>query len=657
MLGVIATLCLSQAALSADEIYQRLEAPIRYQSEPVRLSVALDEIGALVGVRIRCESELQPAVVTLYVDGRPAKEAIQHLLKGVGGAMVVQSGTLRVGIPPPNEAQEAQRREEERKAINSYLDEKQKQLGTNEKNAEEATNAAGKTLLFIQNPGYVPYQALVEATRKNPVSRAAVKLLKAIGPELLQSEEPSHTISLSNIPTEKVNAVREVLRELSADQAVWLNAFSQVRKIIGDGLSYQIPSSLLRDVIAANDAKVDGFDIEVRTGPWGRYIKLEFTSAGLPTMEYADSLPRKRGYLDAGGKRYSNPNAKALVVDANEIAIQIFRLRDGGAVPYDWNLMRKLADPWKNEPLGYTNASAMPKVAQQLKTNLAVFLTDSSLNNLFYYNPVGKVPTTVNGEQALAAANYGTSGLREKDGWVYAYPQNPELYLSTQIDRAELGRYLKLALEPGALSFEQVLQAYRHMGPNNLHVARGLARIIRPGFDSLNPQQVEFLESLSKMSPATLRQARGGGIAFASLPKPLQARLQQFIGFRPRKTRDFEDQYDAPPTIEDIRKSRLKLHNLSTPGVMVMEGSGVQGMYNPYGYYQFTPITDARLLPVINEEGKRRLTWPATLDEIRFELEIPRKVPQSFGVMQFTTNVAKDPMTPQQLIRYIDGGR
>ena len=84
--------------MSAEEIRTRLEAPVTFETGPVRLPVALDELGNMVGVRIRCDSELQPAVVAVFAKAQPAKEVLKRLLDGISAGSSIYQGTLQVGM-------------------------------------------------------------------------------------------------------------------------------------------------------------------------------------------------------------------------------------------------------------------------------------------------------------------------------------------------------------------------------------------------------------------------------------------------------------------------------------------------------------------------------------------------------------------------------
>ncbi|MBC8064535.1 MAG: hypothetical protein H7Y17_06880, partial [Chlorobia bacterium] len=237
MIGILTCVVLSQSAqyMTADEINRRLEATIDYRTDPVRLPVALDDIGSRVGVRIRCEAELQPAVVVVGVRNKPAKEIIQHLMDGIGAGSFIRAGTLHVGIRIATDAQTAKQLELERKAIQSTLDNKVKTLGLYTPiDPLLASRTVAQALTLIQLTSvegrYYPSR-LYESVGKCPVARAVGNILATVGPELLQHNgDDAKVIDMRSLSPAQAKEMLQVLSNFETEQNAWAKEFEPILK-------------------------------------------------------------------------------------------------------------------------------------------------------------------------------------------------------------------------------------------------------------------------------------------------------------------------------------------------------------------------------------------------------------------------------------------
>lgn len=664
MIAFLAAVIVSQApqTMSAEEIWQRLEAPISIKTEPTRLANALDQVGGMVGIRIRCDAALEPAVVVVGVKNKPAKEVLKHLMDGIGAGSFVQSGTLHVGMRIASPEQTEKQRELEIKALQSAIDGRAKTLKIDEPiDPQIAPRAAAQATMSFQsaNGDYrAPYQSMYNAASQAPCVRANAGLMRAVGGEALRLEnDKTKTISLKSLDEKGYQEALNVFRKLETEQGPWSDAFSQVLKLASKSENYYIAEELLSRSISIKGNKPDDFRMIVSSQPWGRAVTTQILSGGEVLFEAVESMPRQRIYTDPGGEYFNHQKASSVRVDLAEKVIRVEAYRkqapDNKPKEFDWSLIRLIADPWRNEPISFTRAQPMADVAQKLDLNLVTYLGDGLITQLAYqyYNDT---PTTVSGDQVLSLAGYGTiSGLRKKGDWLIGYCSNPEQYLSSQVDRPALGRFLNLAMRPGALTFDQFLAARKAMGAQQINMARHLARLVRPGFDSLNPVNIETLDLFAMLRPGQLSQARSTGIPIATLPPELESKLRQFIGYQRRRAQVPDDSIDAPPTFDDIRKSRLFLDQTSKNGILFLDGQ--QGltrlMFTNYSYFNFQDFDNFRgysSAQQVAQNFNNRLSWPARMDTLMFRIEVKRKRTQAFGTSQYIVDVTQNPLSPIQ---------
>jgi len=325
MIGIIACIALGQATqtLSAEEIQRRLDAPITYQCEPTRLPVALDEIGSLVGIRIRCEPELQPAVVVVSMHGRPAKEVVKHLLDGIGAGSNIQAGTMHVGLRLMSEEQTAKQVELELRAIKSALESKAKALKIDEPiDPALAEKVAHHAMLALQSTPMEyrpPHASLYTASSQSPAMRATVAILNAIGPELLRVEDGRpKAIDMRSLTPEQAGKVAQILEKYQREQTAWALPFEPVFKLLPNAQYSPIPEDLLERSLPLGKAKPDDFRVSLQPHPWGRSVQTEIVAGGLTVSDISDYLPRQRTYTDPGGDYFSISKASQITVNLGE---------------------------------------------------------------------------------------------------------------------------------------------------------------------------------------------------------------------------------------------------------------------------------------------------------------------------------------------------
>lgn len=680
MIAILALAVLGQTptTLSSEEIMQRLELPVTLRTDPTRLANALDQIGAQVGVRFQCDAALQPAVVVVGVRGKPAKEILKHLVDGIGAGSYVYAGTLHVGMRVPTDEQIEKQREAEIRAINASIESRAKQLKIDEAlDPTIAPRTASQMLVALQAPFgeyRLPYQTFYQASAQAPSMRATVGLMRAVGGENLRlDDEKSKVITLKNLAEDRKRAASEALDKLYEEQGPWADAFSQVMKLSANNPNSYMSDDLLTRSVSIKGSKPNDFRLIIAAMPWGRSATMQILSGGDVLFESVESLPRQRVYTNPGGESFHPSRAREIKVELGERVAKVETLRrmsqGNKAVEYDWNLLKLVADPNRHEPISFTRAQPMADVAEKLNLNLVTYLGDGLINHLAYYQ-YNDSSTTVTGEQVLSLSSYGAiSGLRKKDDWLIGYCSNPEQYLSTQASRPALGRFLNLALKPGALSFDQFLNARKELGNHQFQIAYQLARFIRPGFDSLNPVNLETLDMMAMMRPGQLNQARTSGITIASLPPELETKLRQFMGFQRRRNIHIpDDSIDAPPTLDEIRKARLFLDQTSKVGTLTWQQPPQDTvntgrlLYSTYTHFNFQDIENYRRYTSAAQVAQtfhNRLVWPARMDTYMFRIELQRRRTQAFGTSQYITDITQPPLTPNQgaelVQRYLGG--
>ena len=675
MLSLLASVVIGQAApqLTVEQVQERLEMPVTLRLDPVRLPVALDEVGRAVGVRIRCESELQPAVVVLGVKGKPAKEVVQHLVAGIGAGSAIINGTLVVGMGITTPQETAKQRARQLQAIKSAIEARAKQLQIDEPlDIQPAIRTAALLIASMQAAdGSVrpPYQLAVETSQKSPIHRAMIGLMRVIGAENLRPEDDRPiVITMRNLEPERVRRAQEVLNKFIDEQTAWSKVFDTAMKVAvntGDGFAWD----LLNKAISIQDAKPDGFSITVTNTNWGRTVVAVIRSGSEELFAVGETLPRDRVYTNPGGEHFSPSKASGIKVSLGELPKRLLDLRQaiqlGTQIRYDVPLMKRIADPYRNEPLALTVVQPAADVASKLDLNIVAFLGDSLLNSVIY-GFVNVENGFISGEHVLSLAGNMGGGLRKRGDWLLGYSSNPEAYLENQIDRIALGKFMGLALKPGALSFEQFLAARKEMSINQLQFARQFARIVRPGFDSLNPISIEMLEVFGALKPGQVTQAEAGGIPFANLSPELQNKFRGFISHQRRRQRTAnDDSIDAPPTLQEILASRIFLARTSKYGMLALNGAELKsGNYNPYVNYSFQDFDRYRgsqSLDQILPQLKDQPVWLARLDTIGFTFDIKRRRPQGFSTAQYVTDVTTSPLTTAQIgqaiSRYFGNGR
>lgn len=675
MFSLLAGIVLTQAptAMSAEEIWQRLEAPISLRTDPTRLATAIDQIASMVGIRIRCDAALQPAVVVIGVRDKPAKEILTHLMDGIGAASFVQNGVLHISMRVATSEHVEKQRDFEIKAIAQSLENRAKQIKLDDPlDLSLAARAAAQIVQLFQTNQYnfgFATQFIQNAANQSPATRSAAKILKSLGPELLRVEgEKPKTLTLKSVSEEKAKNAREALETLEKEQAPWSDTFKTALNLAAKSENAYIAEELLSRCIPIKGNKPDNFNVLITPQPWGNLVNVQIMSGGEILFEVQDYFPRQRTYANISGEVFPVQTAKTVTVPLAERVIRLEnyrRMTDNKPKAFDWELMRKVCDPWRNEPISFTRAQPMADVALKLNLNLITYLGDSLVNQLAYpYHQDS--PKEVTGDQVLALSSYGaTSGLRKKGDWIVGYCTDPEQYLANQIDRPAFGRFLSLAHRPGALTFEQFLRAKKELGTNQLNMARQLARIVRPGFDSLNPVNIEMLEVFGMLAPSQLNQARTSGITLSSLPIAAETKLRQFIGYQRRRAANpLDDSIDALPTVNEIRQAKIFLDQTSQYGIVTVDASPGQSaqMYLPYTYYRFQDFDmfkNYSSMQQVAQTLNNKLMWSGRKDTLMFRFEIKRRRSQQFGTIQYVTDVSQNPLSISQagdlIQRYFTG--
>ena len=668
MVAVLAFLSVLQTpqVLTAAEIAQRLEAPVTMHTNPVRLVVALDELGSRVGVRIRCESELSAAVVVVGVKNRPAKEVLQYLVDGIGAGKTVYNGTVYVGLALISPELEEKRRLGARQSMVRTIDSVGKNASI-DKPFDEAfmTRIGGlakMTLQSAQDAYRPPHPDLYQVRSKSPVYRLYARLLAVIGPDaLLQGQNGTVVIDQSTLSRSQRPLADQALARFAEEQNQCAQALDSMLKLAAKVQYPNVPGELLDFAEPLGKAEPNSFRMTIQPSQWSQSVNFEVRAGGLTVQELTEQLPKQRIYVRAVGETFNASQAANVKVDYGPAVMrfQDFRapLSDGKAKPFDYVFAREFANAWKNEPLSYSKVQPLADVAAALDLNVVAYLSDQLLTSFIYdQSPVQQ--SGVTGQQVINfLGSVGrTGGLRKLDKYLLSFVQDPEQYLAAQMDRQSLTTMMNLAMRPGPLTFAQMSASFGKMGANYYYQARQLAKLVRPGFESLNPMDLQVLELMAKFNGGQLNGLRGGGIPVASLPTTIEQRMRRSWGIGRRYGRwQPNDTIDAPPTLDEYRKGVVKLATTSRDGLIAIFGSDDgRTSFTPYVYFNFQSFesfrgADPRTFKIENYLSSR-ICWPARLETISLVIEIPRKSPIQYQTSQYIADVSQAPIPYDQIM-------
>jgi hypothetical protein len=660
---------------SPEEIQKRLEMPVRISLEPVRLPVALAEIGGQVGVQVRCQPLLQKAIVVIQCDGKPAKELIQWLADEIGAGTTIKDGTLHFGLVDLTEEQASQIQDRDLASVKATLERNLKANKADEPlEPGYAQRLASVCITNLQHDqdefrrgSMLPYTS----TNRTPAYRAAFALLSALGPEILCTESGNHTIDLSSLSNqpEKREQARQILARLNEEQRVWSDAFKPVFKLAGQNPYNGVSIDLLQNSVDISKTPINGFTCRINTLGSGRAVFLDFTSGSETIFDHSSYLPRFRFRKNLVGTPFLPSRGAGIKVELPVRVTAVDRLlrnpREAKFLNSDLSTIRSFADCWKNEPLSFTPVAAVPKLAEKLKLNFAIYLSDSLLFQLL--QPIDSdTNTEISGDSLLSLILYGAqvSNLRQRDDWIFNGVGSPDEYLAAQLDRNALGQLLSTALRPGALTTNQAIALVKD-NPGLLNLGWMYSRIVRPGFDYLNPINTELLSLIAELTPSQFRGAETSGIPYMSLPKVMQQRVQRLLGYQRRWTRKVTDDEGAPPTLTQVQGSRIFMARTSQVGVLLGDINNDQTVNETNRYSQYL-FSDFEFLRGQDPDSAvrqllARPCWNARLEMTTFKIAIPRKPPIGFSTSHFATDVSLPPLTPRQLANsieeYFSGGR
>jgi hypothetical protein len=323
MLGILTTLAVLQvsATMSAEEIRARLEAPITFETGPVRLPVALEELGNSVGIRIRCDSELQPAVVAVFAKNQPAKDILKRLLDGISAGSSIYQGTLQVGMGIASPELEAKRLAGAKASIQQWIDNRGKTAQI-DKPLDSAYFArlGALALIFLQGQGSesgyrAPHPEIYQSAMRSPLGRLFARSLAAVGPEaLLQNPDKLAVISSKNLEQDQAAKVEKGLAEFIEEQSQSSAAMSDVWKVLNRGWEAYLPGSVVGAAEPLGDRKPDSIRIELLPDRWNRVITFQVLSGGQVIEEQQDYLGRQRAYIAPPGEPYDLSKANNIKV-------------------------------------------------------------------------------------------------------------------------------------------------------------------------------------------------------------------------------------------------------------------------------------------------------------------------------------------------------
>jgi len=632
-------------------------------TDPERLTVALDDLGSRVGVRIRCEADMNRAVVIVEAQNKPAREVFQKILDGIGAGSIIQGGTIYVGMGVASPAEKEKLQKQYVQTLKYTFENLCKRVETDKPlDDKELQNCAAFALAsFNRDPqfgGIQVHPSVYQIAGKTPIQRFCARLLQVVGPERF-AEAPDTGVSyvtMKELPDDVQQKVLQVLETLRTEQDTWATAFAAVRKkALAVGATW-LPIQITSDAEPIEKVQLTGFRAIVR--PDTHSVVIEALSGNEAMAEGQEYLPaRNSRYINQSGQSFNASAADGFTVPYSD---QIARLTDmiaygdGKPKPIDHDVLKLLASPWKNDPLSFCRSQPAGLVAQKLGLNLVAYLGDQVLYNTLYLNAGLK---EAKGSEVLNYLRYGgyTSGLWKKDDWLLVPCYDPESYLRHQMDRSYLDKFLSRVYQPGCMSLDEYCDHRKGIGRESFGMANMLAQLIQPGFDSLNPFG-GVADLWMELSPAQKGQMSNGGIAISSLPNKLFGYVnnlaQAYGGYR--YPGEPEGLYTDPPTKQEVKKARLAIATKTTIGLLTRYNDNNEETYQRWANYAFTDLANwanvrTDINSVINSiPSQRARICHATT--IGFVINVPRKQGAQVLATQYDADVSI-PATPKNDLR------
>lgn len=654
LLGV--GLSAQQTTLTAEDIQLRLERPVTLSTVPTRLPMLLTQLGSRIGVPIKCQSELNNAVVMVAVRNQPAKEVIERLKDNIGAGTAIQAGSLLFGMRVTTPEELAKLEKQRVRTMRSYIDnlltssEAEKDLDVN-----EMTRAADLALAFLgQDPrgGFRPAHPIIfTVATRSPMDRFTARLLDAIGPDDLArfiGDKPTFLDS-KNLPEDIQRSVGKALGQLRKESDLWHDAFDKVQEVVDNTGNYGLPGSIADDSMPEKGVGLNGFRIAFY--PEDSQFLVEVLSG-------KESVSEKNIYVPGRGSRWINPKGSYInpsqlpqeTVAAPEDYLRLVTMAngvDGKPSPIDNELLSRISDPWKYDPLSFSMCSCLPELMTKLKLNLVAYLSDQGIYSVIYPFATKKEFTTL--ELMNYAGSMGIGQLRKDGEWLTSGPGNPENYLKNQMDRVPLGKFLKRAYEVGCLTLEEYADAISKLPQDGSSKARQLASLVRPGFDSLNPSY-SFIEVYRRLTPGQRSLLRTSGLPISQLTGNSRRTVEGMsgVGRRRRFNGNPEGLYTDPPTRDELANAKMVLTTESTTGLLGTYGQQEDdNLYRRYMNYQFFDVAPYRrsrsnvdVNSVMNMIGmeKVRLCHRQT---ISMRINVPRKVGVNISGYQFDASMSQ----------------
>ena len=543
LMGVVAAMALAGAACAQD-----LAQKVTYTTVAVPIDRALHEIAAIANVKLEAATDVQGEVVIVSVHDAVLNDLMQRIAAATSCRWKKnEDGSYRLFRPSEiATAEEMQEAAARLAAVRKAVDKLNEPL---RKNPVLDAKAADDILKNQTDPGLGALagaggniagavkrrKSLLTGGADQPTGRAAARLLAQLDLTTISNMEEGERIVFSTRP----NAMQlplgpdagDVLNTLVAEQGVWAEAYQ--RKTEGETKTdvEKATRAAMHNVMGVFNGPIEGkpvkallcVQLQSLLGAYQLRLKLYDAQGkevfqGGQTMAVAssplnriDDLLKAQPPSDDPEIEFSD-DSKALLVFFRGMLQSVM---GGGSAAKDLTpeVLAKLRNPDKYDPLGFIQSEALIAVAGASKANLVADVPDSLMGMAAGMMPGQKLTV----DRFLKALGAGDSvALETKDGWMVLKPTRPVLERMKHVDRAALTRLIAVAQAKRMVPLDDLAAYAVANGPlMGNDVSRLYSLLFVPGAalgmtgmgGMSNWDMLRFYGSLT----ADQRQALGGG--------------------------------------------------------------------------------------------------------------------------------------------------
>jgi hypothetical protein len=424
------------------------------------LHEALEEIQGQTGMRLRAEAKLRDATMLLHVRDVPRQVLLERLAEAVHGAWHQQGEEM---VLLRSDKTEQQLRDEHNRQMLARI---QRRLSLDLENAEQEFTAAdaealARRLIALkrtkdQDPSQVEAWTQYERLKwQTPINRGFVRLVATLPLERIARMAPGERLLFTANPTQRQLPMppqtQEIIRRLSEDQERWRSSlvkvedgnpvrgdtvgdpFIQRRSFKYDADSLQIvvvrhEEMILCNLVFAHEVSNETLaQYYVAQGDWDQELRDLYEGAGPKDDQPLPLPPLAAEMQEAMRNRRGDPNPPYVSAE----------------------LLERLLDPVRHDPLSLLVGEALRAYAVEEKLNLVAWLPDT-----VFYAPIPAGPVTVSRMRALLAkAGSFEWEAKVEDSWLIFNSRHPR-DLGTPLPRANLADFIGKVYRAGRVKLD-----------------------------------------------------------------------------------------------------------------------------------------------------------------------------------------------------------